>query len=147
MKLTTKGRFAVTALLDIAMNHGESVPITLQNISTRQGISLSYLEQIFVKLRRGGMVNSHKGPGGGYVLAKSLIDTRISDIIKAVDDDMDARSCGGKSNCQANRKCLTHDLWHDLTNHIYSYLDNVNLHSLIHQPHNETQIIFQKKSA
>ncbi len=133
MKLTTKGKFAVTALLDIAINNNcnNLVPITLQNISERQGISLSYLEQLFLKLRRSGMVKSYKGPGGGYILAKAVDELNISEIIKAVDENMDARSCYGTKKCHANKKCLTHDLWDGLTNHVHSYLEKITLHDLI----------------
>lgn len=131
MKLTTKGKFAVTALLDIATSGTSGKPMTLYAISERQGISISYLEQLFVKLRRQGIVKSYKGPGGGYVLSKTLDQLKISAIIKAVDDDMDARTCHGMKNCRDNNKCLTHDLWHDLTQHVYSYLDNVSLQDLV----------------
>jgi Rrf2 family iron-sulfur cluster assembly transcriptional regulator len=131
MKLTTKGKFAVTALLDIAIYGGDGKPMTLYAISDRQGISISYLEQLFVKLRRQGMVKSYKGPGGGYVLSKNLDQLKISEIIKAVDDDMDARNCHGMKNCKDNNKCLTHDLWNDLTKHVYTYLDSVSLQSLV----------------
>lgn len=147
MKLTTKGKFAVTALLDMALHEHSSIkgnnsshrsaaaihPMTLVNISKHQGISLSYLEQLFVKLRRSGLVKSYKGPGGGYVLASALHLIKISDIIKAVDDDMDARTCHGMQNCKNNQKCLTHDLWSDLTTHIYDYLDGITLYSLVHK--------------
>ncbi len=131
MKLTTKGKFAVTALLDIAIYGDAGKPMTLYAISDRQGISISYLEQLFVKLRRQGMVKSYKGPGGGYVLSKNLEQLKISEIIKAVDDDMDARTCHGMKNCKDSNKCLTHDLWNDLTNHVYTYLDSVSLQSLV----------------
>lgn len=131
MKLTTKGKFAVTALLDIAIYGGNGKPMTLYAISDRQGISISYLEQLFVKLRRQGMVKSYKGPGGGYVLSKNLDQLKISEIIKAVDDDMDARTCHGMKNCKDSNKCLTHDLWNNLTNHVYTYLDSVSLHDLV----------------
>ena len=130
MKLTTKGKFAVTALLDIAI-YSDSAPMTLFAISERQGISISYLEQLFVKLRRFGMVKSYKGPGGGYMLARSMNEISVSEIIKAVDDDMDARTCSGLKNCRSNNKCLTHDLWNGLTNHVYQYLDGITLNDLI----------------
>ncbi|MBP9742678.1 MAG: Rrf2 family transcriptional regulator [Burkholderiales bacterium] len=152
MKLTTKGKFAVTALLDIAI-YSKNNPLTLCNISERQGISVSYLEQLFVKLRRFGMVKSYKGPGGGYMLAKELNEIRVSEIIKAVDDDMDARTCNGMRNCQQNKKCLTHDLWNGLTNHVYNYLDNITLNDLIPHPHikslklNGVEIISKNKLA
>jgi Rrf2 family iron-sulfur cluster assembly transcriptional regulator len=147
MKLTTKGKFAVTALLDMALNSSKTPksPITLYNISERQGISLSYLEQLFVKLRRSGLVISHKGPGGGYVLAKALDEVSIAEIIKIVDDDMDARSCHGMMNCKDNQRCLTHDLWDGLTKHVYAYLEGVTLKDLIvnpGKPINKTQLIF-----
>lgn len=132
MKLTTKGKFAVTALLDIAIySEDNSKPITLYNISQRQDISLSYLEQLFVKLRKNDVVKSYKGPGGGYVLSRRLDDIPISEIIKAVDEDMDARTCRGKSNCRDNSKCLTHDLWAGLTNAMYVYLDKITLKDLL----------------
>ncbi len=131
MRLTTKGKFAVTALLDIAIYSNNSAPMTLYTISERQGISISYLEQLFVKLRRFGMVKSYKGPGGGYVLAREADKIKVSEIIKAVDDDMDARTCNGMKNCHDNNKCLTHDLWNGLTNHVYRYLDNISLHDLL----------------
>ncbi len=146
MKLTTKGKFAVTALLDMALN-GSGVPITLYNISERQGISLSYLEQLFVKLRRSGLVKSYKGPGGGYVLAKDLSAVSISEIIKVVDDDMDARACRGMMNCKDNHKCLTHDLWDGLTKYVYDYLERVTLQDLIANKFklpNQAQIIFSR---
>ena len=132
MKLTTKGKFAVTAILDIAMNKLESEePITLNHISKRQGISLSYLEQLFVKLRRSGVVKSYKGPGGGYTLVKSMDQISVSEIIKAVDDDLDARSCHGMKNCRGKNQCLTHDLWNNLTHHVYDYLGKITIHDLV----------------
>lgn len=146
MKLTTKGKFAVTALLDMALN-GNDTPITLYNISERQGISLSYLEQLFVKLRRSGLVKSYKGPGGGYILTKELYDVSISEIIKVVDDDMDARACRGMMNCKDNQKCLTHDLWDGLTKYVYDYLERVTLQDLIANKFklpNQAQIIFSR---
>ncbi len=132
MKLTTKGKFAVTAVLDIAIYSEENKkPITLYNISERQNISLSYLEQLFVKLRKNKVVKSYKGPGGGYVLTRDLDDIHVSEIIKAVDDDMDARTCRGSKNCNDNRKCLTHDLWAGLTAELYNYLDKISLRDLL----------------
>lgn len=132
MKLTTKGKFAVTALLDIAIYSRENaMPITLYNISERQSISLSYLEQLFVKLRKSGVVKSYKGPGGGYVLNKPVDQIAISEIIKAVDEDMDARTCRGSKNCKDNRQCLTHDLWAGLTTELYNYLGKVSLKDLL----------------
>ncbi len=132
MKLTTKGKFAVTALLDIAIySIDNQKPITLYNISERQNISLSYLEQLFVKLRKSNIVKSYKGPGGGYVLTRNLADIHISEIIKAVDEDMDARTCRGGKNCKDNSKCLTHDLWAGLTEEMYQYLEKITLNDLL----------------
>lgn len=132
MKLTTKGKFAVTALLDIAIySEDNEKPITLYNISERQNISLSYLEQLFVKLRKNNIVKSYKGPGGGYVLMRDLQDIHISEIIKAVDEDMDARTCRGGKNCKDNSKCLTHDLWAGLTQEMYGYLEKITLRDLL----------------
>lgn len=134
MKLTTKGKFAVTALLDIAIHaDNNDRPISLASISERQNISLSYLEQLFVKLRRKNVVKSYKGPGGGYLLARDLSKINITEIIQAVDESMDARTCRGSKNCHDQHKCLTHDLWDGLTNHMYSYLDQVTLGDLINK--------------
>ncbi len=143
MKLTTKGKFAVTAMLDIAI-YSDNSPITLYAISERQGISISYLEQLFVKLRRFGMVKSYKGPRGGYMLAREMNKISISEIIKAVDDDMDARSCNGLKNCHSNNKCLTHDLWNGLTNHVYQYLEGITLKDLIKSPTGITEVKLNK---
>src|SRR3990167_9107828 len=110
MRLTTKGRFAVTAMLDLALRRGGG-PVTLAGISERQKISLSYLEQLFGKLRRHAMVESVRGPGGGYYLAKSLDEIAVADIIKAVDEPIDATQCGGLGNCHEEHECMTHELW------------------------------------
>jgi len=134
MKLTTKGKFAVTALLDIALYSNQNQhPITLYTISERQNISLSYLEQLFVKLRKSQVVKSYKGPGGGYLLSRDLPQIRISEIIKAVDEDMDARTCRGRRNCNGSHKCITHDLWDGLTTQMYQYLDKITLQDLLNQ--------------
>ncbi|MBW8372197.1 MAG: Fe-S cluster assembly transcriptional regulator IscR [Thiobacillus sp.] len=130
MRLTTKGRFAVTAMLDLALRGGKS-PVTLAGISERQDISLSYLEQLFSRLRRHELVESVRGPGGGYYLAKALADVSVADIIRAVDEPIDATQCGGKENCHDEHRCMTHDLWMGLNAHIYNYLDNVTLASLV----------------
>ena len=130
MRLTTKGRFAVTAMVDLALRGGAE-PVTLAEISGRQHISLSYLEQLFGKLRRQGLVKSVRGPGGGYRLAKPMPDISVADIILAVDEPIDATQCGGKENCQDERKCLTHDLWANLNAHIFSYLRAVTLAELV----------------
>jgi len=130
MRLTTKGRFAVTAMIDLAMHHG-SGPVTLAEISGRQKISLSYLEQLFGKLRRHHLVESVRGPGGGYCLARDLGEVSVADIILAVDEPMDATQCGGEENCKEGEKCLTHDLWAALNERIFDYLGSVSLRQLV----------------
>src|SRR5687768_17298575 len=130
MRLTTKGRFAVTAMVDLAMQHG-SGPVTLAEISHRQKISLSYLEQLFGKLRRRALVESVRGPGGGYRLAKDVAAVSVADIIVAVDEPIDATQCGGKENCHDDRKCITHDLWANLNQRIFDYLGAVTLKQLV----------------
>jgi len=132
MRLTTKGRFAVTAMLDLAM-HGGKRPVTLAGISQRQSISLSYLEQLFGKLRRHTLVDSVRGPGGGYTLARDLEKVSVADIITAVDEPLDATQCGGKENCQEERRCMTHELWATLNDKMYEYLDSVKLSDLVAQ--------------
>lgn len=130
MRLTTKGRFAVTAMIDLGMQHG-SGPVTLAEISERQKISLSYLEQLFAKLRRRELVGSVRGPGGGYCLAKDMGQVSVADIILAVDEPIDATQCGGRENCRDDRKCITHDLWANLNEHILDYLGAVTLRQLV----------------
>ena len=130
MRLTTKGRFAVTAMVDLALRHGRG-PVTLAGISERQDISLSYLEQLFGKLRRHQLVDSVRGPGGGYTLAKPLDTVSVADIIRAVDEPIDATQCGGKENCRDEHRCMTHDLWTSLNQKIYDYLDSVTLAELV----------------
>jgi Rrf2 family transcriptional regulator, iron-sulfur cluster assembly transcription factor len=130
MRLTTKGRFAVTAMVDLAMHHG-SGPVTLAEISGRQRISLSYLEQLFGKLRRHRLVESVRGPGGGYNLARDMSKLSVADIILAVDEPIDATQCGGKENCHDDQKCLTHDLWAALNERIFGYLESVTLRQLV----------------
>jgi Rrf2 family iron-sulfur cluster assembly transcriptional regulator len=130
MKLTTKGRFAVTAMLDLAMQRSRD-PVTLAEISQRQKISLSYLEQLFSKLRRHSLVDSLRGPGGGYRLAKDMGQVSVAEIIVAVDEPIDATQCGGKEDCLDDQKCITHDLWTKLNEHIYDYLASVTLKQLI----------------
>ncbi len=129
MKLSTKGRYSVMAMVDIAA-HSEGKPIALADVAERQEISLSYLEQLFGKLRRGGLVKSVRGPGGGYLLAFAAEDTRISDIILAVDEPIKTTRCtpGSPAGCTSNKsRCLTHDLWEELGNKIYLYLNSVSL--------------------
>jgi Rrf2 family iron-sulfur cluster assembly transcriptional regulator len=130
MRLTTKGRFAVTAMIDLAMQHGAS-PVTLAEISQRQKISLSYLEQLFAKLRRCAIVESVRGPGGGYRLARDTAQVSVAEIILAVDEPLDATQCGGKENCQDDKKCITHDLWAKLNEHMLDYLGGVTLRQLV----------------
>ncbi len=130
MRLTTKGRFAVTAMVDLAMTGGDG-PVTLGDISERRRISLSYLEQLFGKLRRKALVSSVRGPGGGYLLAKPASVMSVGEIIKAVDEPIDATQCGGKENCHDEHKCITHDLWMDLNRHIFDYLGSVTLSELV----------------
>ena len=129
MRLTTKGRFAVTALLDLAMQRS-SGPVKLAEISKRQQISLSYLEQLFTKLRQRKLVNSVRGPGGGYCLAKKMEHVSVADIILAVDEPIDSTQCGGKENCHNDKKCMTHDLWKKLNTLIFDHLSSVSLKQL-----------------
>ena len=130
MKLTTKGRYAVTAMLDLAL-HGDSGPVSLAEISVRQEISLSYLEQLFSKLRRNGLVTSTRGPGGGYSLARERSQVVVSEIICAVNESVDATQCGGKENCHSHGRCLTHDLWEGLSAQIEEFLSSVSLQDMI----------------
>lgn len=132
MRLTTKGRFAVTAMIDLALRE-HAGPVALAGISGRQQISLSYLEQLFGKLRRGALVESVRGPGGGYRLGRAASDISVAEIIDAVDEPVDATQCQGKENCLDDRRCLTHDLWANLNARMVEYLDGVTLESLIHQ--------------
>ena len=130
MRLTTKGRFAVTAMADLAERHG-SGPVTLASISERQKISLSYLEQLFGKLRKHNIVIAVRGPGGGYYLARTANLISVADIIVAVDEHMDATQCGGKGNCDDNKQCSTHDLWMGLNDILHKYMAGVSLQQLV----------------
>ncbi len=132
MRLTTKGRYAVTAMLDLAIHHGNG-PITLADIAQRQGISLSYLEQLFSRLRKRSLVASVRGPGGGYSLARESGDINVAEIISAVDESVDTTRCHGAHNCQDNQRCLTHDLWQDLSSRIYEYLYDISLQDLMNR--------------
>jgi Rrf2 family iron-sulfur cluster assembly transcriptional regulator len=132
MRLTTKGRFAVTAMIDLALRQHDG-PVTLAGIAERQNISLSYLEQLFGKLRRNQLVASVRGPGGGYCLAKPLEDVSVADIIRAVDEPLDATNCGGKRNCHDEQTCMTHVLWTSLNTKMYEYLSSVSLAELVRQ--------------
>ncbi|RDH80645.1 MAG: Fe-S cluster assembly transcriptional regulator IscR [endosymbiont of Galathealinum brachiosum] len=127
MRLTTKGRYAVTAVLDLAF-HQEQGPVSLADISQRQGISLSYLEQLFSRLRRNNVVSSTRGPGGGYSLARDEEDISMAQIIVAVDESYDATSCGGEGTCSNDSyQCLTHDLWMELSQEIHGFLNGITL--------------------
>ncbi len=130
MRLTTRGRYAVTAMLDLAL-HDKAGPVSLSEIAERQDISLSYLEQLFSRLRKRGLVDGMRGPGGGYRLLKSVESISVADVIDAVDETVDATRCGGQKNCQGEHRCLTHDLWADLSTQIRDFLGNVSLHQLV----------------
>lgn len=132
MKLTTKGRYAVTAMLDLAL-HAQESPVPLADISQRQGISLSYLEQLFAKLRKKGLVDSARGPGGGYRLSRVAADIPVAEVITAINEHVDARRCGGLANCQHDQTCLTHELWEDLSNQIFDFLSSISLGDLVHR--------------
>jgi Rrf2 family iron-sulfur cluster assembly transcriptional regulator len=137
MRLTTKGRFAVTAMIDLALRQHNG-PVTLASISQRQRISLSYLEQLFGKLRRHELVASTRGPGGGYKVGRPLKDISVADIIYAVDEPLDATNCGGKENCtHEEQRCMTHDLWASLNRVIVDYLDSVTLQDLADEQRNK----------
>lgn len=139
MRLTTKGRFAVTAMADLAMRGGKA-PVTLAAISERQKISLSYLEQLFGKLRRNNIVESVRGPGGGYYLARPSNKISIAAIVIAVDEPLDATKCGGLGNCQGDQQpCITHDLWMGLNEKIYGYLEEITLQQLVESYTNRNQ--------
>jgi Rrf2 family iron-sulfur cluster assembly transcriptional regulator len=144
MRLTTKGRFAVTAMIDVAM-HGTKGPVTLAAVSERQKISLSYLEQLFGKLRRAGLVESVRGPGGGYNLGRAAGAVSVADVILAVDEPIDATQCAGRENCHDDRRCMTHELWAGLNAHIFAYLRSVSLHDLVlqQQPKNGDVAVLQ----
>lgn len=130
MRLTTKGRYAVTAMLDLAY-HSEKKPVTLTDIAKRQNISLSYLEQLFARLRRAGMVEGVRGPGGGYQLSKEPLHINVAEIIAAVDEHIDSTRCGGQANCHNNQPCLTHDLWMGLSEQIRDYLSSITLDDVL----------------
>jgi Rrf2 family iron-sulfur cluster assembly transcriptional regulator len=130
MRLTTKGRYAVTAMLDLAL-HGSSGPVSLADISGRQDISLSYLEQLFAKLRRNDLVTSVRGPGGGYRLSRHTGDIFVAQIVDAVNEAVDATGCGGTSDCQQGEVCLTHHLWCDLSDQIHGFLSQISLANLV----------------
>ena len=130
MRLTSKGRYAVTAMLDVAL-HSQEGPVPLADISERQGISLSYLEQLFSRLRKNGLVSSVRGPGGGYLLGKDAAEIAVGTVITAVDESVDATRCQGKEGCQGGTRCLTHTLWRDLSERISGFLNNITLAELV----------------
>ncbi len=145
MRLTTKGRFAVTAMIDLAMRQHDG-PVTLAGISERQRISLSYLEQLFGKLRRSQLVSSVRGPGGGYRLTKAPGSISVAEIIHAVDESLDATQCGGKRDCSEDRRvCMTHDLWTNLNKRMFDYLDSVNLAELVAQQHAAPDVLHDER--
>lgn len=130
MRLSTKGRYAVTAMLDLAL-HSDKGPVTLADISVNQGISLSYLEQLFANLRNKQLVRGIRGPGGGYFLAKPTADISIADIICAVDEWVEFTRCGGRENCHEGKRCLTHALWNELSDEIFTFLSKITLAELV----------------
>jgi len=136
MRLTTKGRYAVTAMLDLAI-HGTDKPVNLHDISERQSISLSYLEQLFAKMRHEGLVKSVRGPGGGYLLAASPDEISVAQIINAVNESTDASRCEGRANCHDGKQCLTHYLWIDLSQRIDSFLNSISLGEIIRRNEEE----------
>jgi Rrf2 family transcriptional regulator, iron-sulfur cluster assembly transcription factor len=144
MRLTTKGRYAVTAMLDLAL-HGAEHPVSLADISGRQDISLSYLEQLFAKLRRNNLVSSVRGPGGGYRLSRSGHEIFVAQIIDAVNETVDATGCGGSADCQQGEVCLTHHLWCDLSDQIHGFLSQISLSNLVER--REVQNIAARQTA
>jgi Rrf2 family iron-sulfur cluster assembly transcriptional regulator len=146
MRLTTKGRYAVTAMLDLAL-HADNGPVSLADISGRQDLSLSYLEQLFAKLRRRELVTSVRGPGGGYRLSRAGGDIFVAQIIDAVNETVDATGCGRTSNCQRGETCLTHHLWSDLSDQIHGFLSQISLANLVEQREVQTVSARQEKRA
>ena len=144
MRLTTKGRYAVTAMLDLAL-HVESGPVSLADISERQGISISYLEQLFAKLRRRQLVSSVRGPGGGYRLSRPGEEINVAEVIAAVDESVDATRCGGQGDCQEGDTCLTHHLWCDLSGRIHDFLSDISLQQLVAR--REVKSVAQRQDA
>lgn len=144
MRLTTKGRYAVTAMLDLAL-HYDNGPITLADISQRQGISLSYLEQLFSKLRKHELVDSTRGPGGGYRLSRNADDIAVAQVITAVDEKVESTRCGGLANCHDDKQCLTHELWTELSEQIHSFLMSISLGNLVEQQAVQEVALSQEK--
>jgi Rrf2 family iron-sulfur cluster assembly transcriptional regulator len=148
MRLTTKGRYAVTAMVDLALN-GERGRVSLAEIAERHGISQSYLEQLFAALRRQGLVDGTRGPGGGYQLGRPRSEISVADVIDAVDESVDATRCGGRRNCRGDQGCLTHDLWEELSRQIRQYLSSVTLDAVIahNRESSEQQVLRQWPAA
>ena len=142
MRLTTKGRYAVTAMLDLALHQGKG-PISLADISDRQGISLSYLEQLFAKLRKQDLVQSVRGPGGGYELKRDSAQINVAQVVDAVNESVDATGCQQKGNCQSGEICLTHHLWMDLSGQIHGFLSGISLADLVVR--NDVQVVAQRQ--
>jgi len=132
LKLTSKGRYAVTAILDLAF-HSTSGPVTLSDISKRQDISLSYLEQLFTRLRKQALVRSTRGPGGGYSLNRPANEIAVAEVVSAVDEIVDTTRCSGANNCHDGQQCLAHELWDDLSQQIYGFLDEISLQDLMEE--------------
>ena len=142
MRLTTKGRYAVTAMLDLAL-HAHEGPVSLADISQRQGISLSYLEQLFAKLRRNELVSSVRGPGGGYRLGRDSASIFVAQVVDAVNESLDTTRCNQRGDCQGGDKCLTHHLWCDLSDQIHSFLNGISLSDLMAK--REVQIVAERQ--
>ncbi|MBJ6138055.1 Fe-S cluster assembly transcriptional regulator IscR [Marinobacter litoralis] len=143
MKLTTKGRYAVTAMLDLAL-HGSERPVSLADISSRQEISLSYLEQLFSRLRRHQLVVSIRGPGGGYRLSRHADEVFVAEVVDAVSESLDTTRCGNKGDCQNGEKCLTHHLWSDLSDQIHQFLSDISLGDLMRK--REIQLVADRQN-
>ena len=143
MRLTTKGRYAVTTMLDLAL-HGDRSPVSLADISERQGISLSYLEQLFSRLRRQQLVSSIRGPGGGYQLSRRPDSVFIAEVVDAVSESLDTTRCGNKGDCQNGEKCLTHHLWSDLSDQIHQFLSDISLDDLMKK--REIQVVATRQN-
>jgi Rrf2 family iron-sulfur cluster assembly transcriptional regulator len=146
MRLTTKGRYAVTAMLDLAIHYDQGA-VTLAQIAARQGISLSYLEQLFARLRRQGLVESTRGPGGGYTLAAPPDQISVAEIIVAINEQIDATRCGGDRNCSGEDRCLTHFLWEDLSDRIHEFLSGITLAELVSRPNVQEVALRQQARA
>jgi Rrf2 family iron-sulfur cluster assembly transcriptional regulator len=146
MRLTTKGRYAVTAMLDLAIHYDQGA-VTLAQIAARQGISLSYLEQLFARLRRQGLVESTRGPGGGYTLAAPPDQISVAEIVVAINEQIDATRCGGDRNCSGDDRCLTHFLWEDLSERIHEFLSGITLAELVSRPNVQEVALRQQARA